>query len=85
MSNDTATFELAGFGNAAASQKDLRSESLLRMKTVIVRTGLSASTINRREAAGTFPRRRQIGIRCVAWYESEINEFIANPLRYQVL
>jgi prophage regulatory protein len=62
---------------------NLGSESLLRMKTVIARTGLSASTIHRREAAGTFPHRRQIGIRCVAWYESEIDAFVANPLLYQ--
>ncbi|MGF7202247.1 hypothetical protein GGQ82_001295 [Sphingobium olei] len=41
------------------------------------------STIYRRELAGRFPRRLRIGVRAVAWYESEIEEFIANPMGYQ--
>lgn len=68
---------------ALVSKKDRRADRLLRMKSVIARTGLSASTINRREATGSFPRRKRIGIRCVAWYESDIDDFVANPLRYQ--
>ncbi|WP_256215310.1 helix-turn-helix transcriptional regulator [Sphingobium sp. AP50] len=35
------------------------------------------------ETAGRFPRRRRIGLRSVAWYESDIEEFIADPLGYR--
>lgn len=63
--------------------KDRRKDRLLRFKAVIARTGLSTTTINRREASGTFPRREHIGVRCVAWYESDIDDFVADPLRYR--
>jgi len=63
--------------------KDRRKDRLIRMKAVIARTGLSATTINRREAAGSFPKREHIGIRSVAWYESDIGDFIAAPLTYR--
>lgn len=64
--------------------KDRRKDRLLRMKSVQARTGLSAATIYRREAEGSFPRRERLGIRCVAWYESDIDDFVADPFRYRV-
>jgi len=64
--------------------KDRRRDSLLRIQRVQERTGLSPATIYRREAAGTFPKRVQIGLRSVAWYESDIDDFVAAPGTYQV-
>lgn len=63
--------------------RDRRKDRLLRMKAVVARTGLSPTTINRRERAGSFPKRRYIGIRCVAWYESDVDDFVADPLSYR--
>lgn len=67
---------------AAPPQKDRRKDSLLRIATVRARTGLSAATIYRREAAGTFPQRVHIGARSVAWYESDIDDFVECGGRY---
>ncbi|NWK98685.1 AlpA family transcriptional regulator [Sphingobium lactosutens] len=64
-------------------RKDRRTDSLLRMDKVRERTGLSAATIYRREAAGTFPKRVAIGVRSVAWYESDISDFVAAPMTYR--
>lgn len=63
--------------------KDRRTDSLLRMARVRERTGLSPATIYRREAAGTFPKRVVIGARSVAWYESDISDFVAAPMEYR--
>jgi len=65
------------------SFKDRRKDRLLRLAAVISRTGLSEATIKRRERGGTFPKREPIGGRCVAWYESDIDDFVANPLNYR--
>jgi len=63
--------------------KDRRKDSLLRIRTVVARTGLSIGTIYRRECEGTFPRKERIGGRCVAWYESDIDDFVSDPLGYR--
>jgi prophage regulatory protein len=67
----------------AFTPKDRRKDRLLRIKSVIARTGLSRSTIDRREVKGTFPKRQQIGPRCIGWYESDIDDFVAAPLSYR--
>lgn len=58
---------------------DRRADRLLRFPEVHIRTGLSDSTMRRREAKGTFPLRVQMGIKMVGWYESDVGEWIANP------
>ncbi|GHH09195.1 hypothetical protein GCM10008023_05530 [Sphingomonas glacialis] len=65
-----------------AQPKDRRTDSLLRIKDVRRRTGLSVATVYRREAAGTFPPRVRLGPKAVAWYESDIGDFVADPLGY---
>ena len=65
-----------------AIAKDRRTDSLLRIKDVRRRTGLSVATVYRREAAGTFPPRVRLGPKAVAWYESDIGDFVADPLGY---
>jgi prophage regulatory protein len=43
---------------------------------VIHATGLSRSTIQRKEAKGEFPRRRKISANRVGWLESEVAEWL---------
>lgn len=62
---------------------DRRHDSLLRIASVRARTGLSTATIYRRVADGTFPPRIQIGPKCVAWYESDIDAFVGDPMGYR--
>jgi prophage regulatory protein len=62
---------------------DRTTDSLLQIKKVRRRTGLSTATIYRREAAGTFPSRIRVSTRCARWYESDIGLFVANPGTYQ--
>lgn len=54
-------------------------ERIIRMKTVIDRTGLSESTIYRKMKQGKFPQRVKISINGVGWYESEVNRWIRSP------
>lgn len=50
---------------------------LLRAREVRERTGLGRMTLWRLEAAGEFPRRRQITPRSVRWIDEEIDDWIA--------
>ncbi|KQX18241.1 MULTISPECIES: helix-turn-helix transcriptional regulator [unclassified Sphingomonas] len=63
--------------------RDRRKDRLLRIAQVKDRTGLSIATVYRREAVGTFPARVRLGPRSVAWYESDIDDFVAAPAEYQ--
>ena len=67
-------------GERPAMKQD---EKILRLKTVLVRTGLSKSTLYRRIAEGTFPRQFRIGEQSTGWYESEVSKWVSNPLGYQ--
>lgn len=60
-------------------KRDRRTDSLLRIKDVMRRTGLSSSTIYRRSNEGTFPMKIMIGPRCAAWYQSDIEDFVECP------
>ncbi|WP_235512532.1 helix-turn-helix transcriptional regulator [Sphingomonas sp. Leaf17] len=62
---------------------DRSSDSLLRIADVRRRTGLSTATVYRRVQAKTFPPKVQIGPAAVAWYKSDIDAFVANPLTYR--
>jgi len=59
-------------------------DRILRLKTVLERTGLSRSTMYRKMQNGTFPRNVQISARCAGWRESAINAWMRNPIFYQV-
>lgn len=54
-------------------------ERIIRLKTVLARTGLSRSTIYRKIAEGTFPRQIRISTNGAGWHESDINRWIAYP------
>lgn len=62
--------------------KDRRTDYILRLREVRNRTSLSTATIYRREAAGTFPAKIKLGVKMVGWYESDIGEWISDPIGY---
>ena len=59
-------------------------DRILRIKTVLERTGLSRSTMYRKMQNGTFPRNVQISTRCAGWRESAISAWLRNPMFYSV-
>ena len=54
-------------------------DRIVRLKTVLARTGLSRSTIYRKIAEGTFPPQLRISINGAGWHESDIDRWIADP------
>lgn len=55
-------------------------ERILRLPEVLLRTGLSRSTIYARISESRFPAQRKLGTKIVGWYESEIDGWIGNPM-----
>ncbi len=49
---------------------------MMRLPEVVIATGLSGTTIWRREKDGQFPRRRRLGVNLVAWRSDEIEAWI---------
>lgn len=58
-------------------------DRIIRMKTVLDRTGLSRSTLYRKMAEGSFPRSVKLGQHSAGWHESAINEWIADPASWR--
>ena len=58
------------------------SNRFLRLNAVLDKTGLSRSTLYRKIDEGTFPKQITIGARCVAWLESDIEEWMRKPMCY---
>ena len=58
-------------------------DRIIRMKTVLARTGLSRSTLYRKIAEGTFPRQIPISVHGAGWHESSVNRWIADPRSYR--
>jgi prophage regulatory protein len=59
-------------------------DRILRLKTVLERTGLSRSTLYRKIADGSFPKQIAISTRCAGWRESSVNRWIMSPMFYEV-
>lgn len=59
------------------------TEKIIRLKTVLDRTGLSRSTMYRKIAEGTFPCQVKISIHGAGWRESAINRWIADPVGFR--
>lgn len=55
---------------------------ILRLRTVLDRTGLSRSTLYRKIERGTFPAQVQISERCVGWRESDVLQWLGDPSQY---
>ena len=58
------------------------NDRIIRLKTVLARTGLSRSTLYRKIADGTFPAQVRISVHGAGWRESAINRWMANPVTY---
>ncbi|UNU43516.1 AlpA family transcriptional regulator [Sphingopyxis sp. YF1] len=59
------------------------TDKIIRLKTVLARTGLSRSTMYRKIDEGTFPPQVKISIHGVGWRESAINRWIDDPAAYR--
>ena len=59
-------------------------DRILRIRTVLERTGLSRATMYRKMQNGTFPRNIAISTRCAGWRESAVAEWMKNPMFYDV-
>ena len=59
-------------------------DRILRLNTVLDRTGLSRATLYRKIQDGTFPRQVRIATRCAGWRESAVNEWMRNLMFYHV-
>jgi prophage regulatory protein len=57
-------------------------DKILRVRTVLERTGLSRSTLYRKMHDGTFPNQIRISEHCRGWRESAINRSMADPTTY---
>jgi prophage regulatory protein len=66
---------LPGEGDQAMPEPD----RIIRLTTVLHRTGLSRSTLYRKMLEGTFPRQFPISTNGCGWHESAVNQWIANP------
>jgi prophage regulatory protein len=55
---------------------------ILRLGSVLERTGLSRSTLYRKIAQGSFPRQVRISERCIGWRDSDIELWLRNPMFY---
>jgi prophage regulatory protein len=58
-------------------------DRIIRLSTVLDRTGLSRSTLYRKIADGTFPRQVPISIHGAGWRESAIESWMADPRSYR--
>jgi prophage regulatory protein len=59
-------------------------DRILRIRTVLQRTGLSRSTLYRKIQEGTFPSQVPISTRGAGWRESAVNCWVADPVAYRV-
>ncbi len=58
-------------------------ERIIRLKTVLSRTGLSRSTMYRKIAEGTYPCQVKISTNGAGWRESAVNRWIADPVAFR--
>lgn len=55
------------------------NSKILRLTSVLERTGLSRSTLYRKVQAGTFPKPLRISQRCTGWRQSDVTAWIGAP------
>lgn len=58
-------------------------DRLIRIRTVLARTGLSRASLYRKIQEGTFPRQIKLGQHSAGWHESAINRWVADPAGYR--
>lgn len=59
------------------------TDRIIRLKTVLARTGLSRSTMYRKISEGTFPSQVKMSISGTGWRKSAINRWIDDPAAYR--
>lgn len=74
---------LAPLPNGGVSLMEGSHDRLLRLTEVKSRTGLSRTTVYRRMNRGEFPQAISIGSNAVAWYESDIDHWVAAPMQWR--
>ncbi|MER9410659.1 AlpA family phage regulatory protein [Mesorhizobium sp. M0589] len=57
-------------------------DRIIRLRTVLARTGLSRSTMYRKIGEGTFPAQIKISLNGAGWRESDINRWVADPVSW---
>lgn len=63
---------------------DRSNDRLIRLPEVRHRTGLSRASIYRKMDAGLFPSKVILSAHSIAWYETEVNAWVANPMGWGV-
>lgn len=58
-------------------------DRIIRLKTVLGRTGLSRTTLYRKMGEGIFPRQVNISVHGAGWRASSIKRWIADPVSYR--
>ena len=53
---------------------------LIKLKEVIQKTSLGRSTIYEFMTKGTFPKQVSLGVKSVAWLESEVDDWIMDRI-----
>ncbi|WP_316863314.1 AlpA family phage regulatory protein [uncultured Cohaesibacter sp.] len=61
----------------------VQSDRIIRLKTLLSRSGLSRSTLYRKIGEGTFSAQIRISLRSAGWREFEVNRWIANPMNWR--
>ena len=59
------------------------TDRIIRLRTVLDRTGLSRSTVYRKIAEGTFPSQIRISVHGAGWRESAISRWIEDPVGWR--
>lgn len=62
---------------------DRCKERLVRLPEVRDRTGLSTATIYRKMGEGVFPAKVHLSANVVAWYESDVDAWVADPMGWR--
>lgn len=57
--------------------------SILRIRAVMRRTGLTRPTLYRKIAGGTFPKQIRISTNCIGWRESAVDAWLRSPMDYR--
>jgi prophage regulatory protein len=58
-------------------------DRVVRLKTVLARTGLSRSTLYRKIREGSLPQQVRISVYGAGWRESAINRWISDPVGFR--
>jgi prophage regulatory protein len=62
----------------------LAPDRIVRMKTILARTGLSRSIIYHKITEGTFPPQLKISTNSAGRRESDINRWVADPVAWRL-